>query len=139
MIYITTSKADGSPCERVYEGTKFAWYYCKDEKELFASLLNLVSRDRGFKIYNVYGVEIWIPNDPERFYVEGEVREIVGIAGDPKRAVRLISKSCEFTLRGRRVKARFREEVPLEEVLRAGVIVLEPLVMPRIYSGLKVS
>ena len=139
MIYITTSKADGSPCERVYEGTRFVWYYCRDEKELFASLLNLVSRDRGFKIYNVYGVEIWIPNDPKRFKVEGKVREIVGIAGDPKRTVRLISKSCEFTLRGRRVKARFREEVPLEEVLRAGVIVLEPLVMPRIYSGLKVS
>ena len=139
MIYITTSKADGSPCERVYEGTKFAWYYCRDEKELFSSLLNLVSRDKGFKIYNVYGVEIWIPNDPRRFMVEGKVKEIVGIAGDPKKAIRLISRSYELSLKGRIVKARFREEVPLEEVLRAGVIVIEPLVMPKIYSGLKLS
>lgn len=139
MIYITTSRADGSPCERVYEGTRYAWYYCKDEKELFASLLNLVSRDRGFKIYNVYGVEIWIPNDPEKFEVREKVREIVGVAGDPKRATSLIGRSYEFSLKGRKVKARFREEVPLEEVLRASVVVLEPLVMPRIYSGLKVS
>ena len=139
MIYITTSKADGSPCERIYEGTKFVWYYCRDEKELFSSLLNLVSRDKGFKIYNVYGVEIWIPNDPRRFMVEGKVKEIVGIAGDPKKAIRLISRSYELSLKGRIVKARFREEVPLEEVLRAGVIVIEPLVMPKIYSGLKLS
>ena len=132
MIYITTSKADGSPCERVYEGTKYAWYYCRDEESLVKSLMNLALADSGFKVYNAYGQEF---PGIEGFRVKESVREFRGFAGDPRRALGLIDLSEEFKLKGRLVEARFYREVPVEEVLRAGVIILEPFVLPAMYNG----
>mgnify|MGYP001770657131 CR=1 FL=1 len=131
MIYITTSKADGSPCERVYEGTKYTWYYCRTEEELVRSLLNLALADSGFKVYNVYGREF---PGPEGFTVGETLWELRGFAGDPKRALKLAKLSAEFRLKGRRVEAKFYRGVPAEEVLKAGIIVLEPFVLPTLYG-----
>jgi hypothetical protein len=131
MIYITNSKGDGSPCERVYEGKVMKWYYCGSERELFDSLLNLLRGDRGFVILNVYGKPIPIPDDPEDFVVRERVREFKGVAYNVKRLDELIRRSSKFELKGRRlVSAKLYEVVSAEEILRLGIRILEPFELP---------
>ncbi|MGC8544140.1 MAG: hypothetical protein ACP5NQ_09365, partial [Vulcanisaeta sp.] len=78
MIYLTNANGDGNPCIEI-TGLPLRMFHCKDEAALYASLINLARTSSNvFGIFNVYGHEIIIPNNPSQFIVKEVVKEFVG-------------------------------------------------------------
>ena len=132
MMYITDSKADGSPCVKVYEGKVMKWYYCKDEGELFSSLINLLKGDKGFRIYNVYGKRIYIPENPEDFIVREVLDSFEGIIYNLKVITTLMKMSREVEWKRGLVKVRLKDKTNAEEILKLGIRIIKPLKLPAI-------
>jgi hypothetical protein len=130
MIYITTSKAEGKPCEKVYSDERVSWYYCQNEEELFASLLNLISVDPNPKIYNVYGKRIYIPNDAKFFEVKEKFSEVEGIVQNYIQILKLMSISKELKVKRNVFKAKFTREVNAEDLLKLGIRIEKPIRLP---------
>ncbi|MDT7902325.1 MAG: hypothetical protein RRE78_10690 [Acidianus sp.] len=130
MIYITTSKAEGKPCEKVYSDGRVSWYYCQNEEELFASLLNLISVDPNPKIYNVYGKRIYIPNDAKFFEVKEKFSEAEGIVQNYIQILKLMSISKELKVKRNVFKAKFAREVNAEDLLKLGIRIEKPIRLP---------
>lgn len=130
MIYITTSKAEGKPCEKVYSDGRVSWYYCQNEEELFASLLNLISVDPNPKIYNVYGKRIYIPNDAKFFEVKEKFSEVEGIVQNYIQILKLMSISKELKVKRNVFKAKFTREVNAEDLLKLGIRIEKPIRLP---------
>jgi hypothetical protein len=136
MIYITDSKSNGDPCEKVYQGNKYSWYYCKDKSSLFASFINLLKNNTAnFKIINPYGKSILIPNNPSDFEIVDTIEEFVGIINDIKNINYLIQISKSIKIKNKFVKARLKTKINAEEILRLGIRIYKPIILPRIYSN----
>lgn len=138
-MYLTDFKGDIEPCVKVYEGKKLSWYFCEGEKELFQSLLNLIKVNKKPRIYNVYGREIYIPNDPEDFKVREEVENFKGIIFSYSQIVPLIpyiSQASIINSKNRKlVKVKLKGRLNAEEVLKLGIQILEPVVLPMVKDG----
>jgi len=134
MIYITTSKAEGRPCEKVYSNGRVSWYYCQNEEELFTSLLNLISVDANPKIYNVYGRRIYVPNDAKFFEVKEKFSEAQGIVQNYIQILKLISISKELKVKRNIFKAKFKIEINAEDLLKLGIRIEKPTRLPNFFS-----
>ncbi|AWS00440.1 hypothetical protein [Metallosphaera hakonensis] len=132
MIYITDAKGEGEPCVKVYDGRVMSWYYCKDKNELFSSFINLLRYDNNFKIYNVYGKYIHIPDRPEMFEVTEILDEFQGIIYDLSQLLSLSMISDKLVWNRRKVRAKLRTKTNAEEILRLGIRVISPIELPRI-------
>ena len=130
MMYLTDSKGDGSPCIKVYEGKVMKWYYCKDEKELFSSLINLLKGDKGFRIFNVYGKRIYIPENPEDFIVKEILDNFEGIVYNSEVIIPLVKMSRELVWKRGVVRVKLKEKTSAEEVLKLGVRIVKPIKLP---------
>ncbi|BDB98563.1 hypothetical protein [Saccharolobus caldissimus] len=133
MIYITDAKGDGRPCLKVYEGKVMKWYYCESEDDLFSSFINLLKYDKNFRIYNVYGKKVYIPNDPELFKVKEELEEFEGIIYNLSQLSLLIKISKEINGNRKKVKVKLKNKMNAEEVLKLGVKIMKPVELPRLF------
>ncbi|MEM1627590.1 MAG: hypothetical protein QXV69_10105 [Sulfolobaceae archaeon] len=135
MIYITDSKGEGRPCVKVYEGRVLKWYYCKNEDELFSSLINLLKSEKNFRIYNVYGKKIYIPNNPKDFIVNEELQNFKGITYNLSSILLLTRISKKIRWKRGIITAELKEKVNAEEILKLGIRIIEPVKLPSFYEG----
>lgn len=140
MIYITDSKGNGEPCKNVYIGKRYSWYYCMNNKELFDSLINLLRNDSEFRIFNVYGKQIIIPNNPNDFKIVDYIKEFTGLISDTKNLnyllKSLIKVSNKIIIRGNKIEVSMKNTINAEEILRYGVRIFKPIILPRLYSNI---
>lgn len=137
MIYVTDSDGNGEPCVKVHEG-KFKWYFCKDEKELLFSLTNLLKTSTlKFKIYNVLGKEIPIPNNKKYFEIDLKVNDFSGIAYNPIKALRIIKeaeiKSLKLDFKPKYIHVKFRKSIDVTDIIKLDIRIVDPIEIPNLY------
>jgi len=138
MIYLTNADGNGNPCIEI-TGLPLRMFHCKDESALYASLINLAKTSNNvFKIFDVYGHEILIPNNPLQFIVKEVVKEFVGkifTSASLGSIVNYLGKNSlrlRVDLRARTIYAKLINEINAEELLIRGIALVNPVKIPNI-------